>query len=567
MTKQLLMGNQAAAMAAIAAGVNVVAGYPGTPSTEVLETVARNNPGDIYVEWSTNEKAAMEVAVGASWSGARTLVTCKQMGLNVASDPLMCLAYMGIKGGFVVYVADDPGPISSQTEQDTRAWGRFAKVIVLDPSNPEEVYEMVGSAFELSERYGKPVIVRPTTRVCHATAAIEVAQRTPHAAEGFVRDPSRWVIFPRLAYNAHLDLCDCMPRIAEDPCDYPLNAVYDVASHNDDDGQPRCGIATGGVSDAYTQEALFGFDETYRMFHVATPNPFPEALALEFLAGLDEVIVFEELDPVIEDELVYLCGKHHLDVRIRGKRTGDTLCAGENSVEAIRAELARYFARVGKTAAWRIDSVGPDKLRAGEAGAKADTADADMPALPVRPPVLCAGCPHRGSFYAVKQALKGRKAFFTGDIGCYTLGNAAPLNTTDTCLCMGADITIAQGMHRAEPDAAHIAFIGDSTFFASGVTGVIDAYYNQTDITIALTNGTTAMTGQQPHPGTGQTMMGATHAPVSIEGVLRGIGLTCVEHANPFDLSDAIEKVSALMAFEGSLCRDLQAAVHQPVQA
>ena len=185
MAKQLLMGNQAAALAAIAAGVNIAAGYPGTPSTEVIETIARENPGDIHVEWSTNEKAAMEVAAGASYTGARALVTCKQMGLNVASDPLMCSAYIGVGGGLVVYVADDPGPISSQTEQDTRAFARFAKIPVLDPSSPEEVYEMVGYAFELSERYATPVIVRPTTRVCHATAAMEVAPRKPNAIPGF----------------------------------------------------------------------------------------------------------------------------------------------------------------------------------------------------------------------------------------------------------------------------------------------------------------------------------------------------------------------------------------------
>lgn len=550
------MGNQAAAFAAIAAGVNVAAGYPGTPSTEVIETIARNNPGDIHVEWSCNEKAALEVAAGASYAGARALVTCKQMGLNVAGDPLMCSAYIGVKGGLVIYVADDPGPISSQTEQDTRAYGRFSKVPVLDPSCPEETYDLVGYAFELSERYATPVIVRPTTRICHATAAIQTAERVPHVPDGFERSP-RWIEFPRRAYQAHVEICDRLPRIAAEFDALDLNAVYDVEGPRV--SSRKVGIATGGVSDAYVTEALYGFEESYRLFHVATPYPFPERRAEEFLEGLDEVIVFEELDPVIEQALVYVCGRQHLDVSIRGKLTGDARAAGENSVESVSADLAAFFAsiraEVGETAASAADDV---PSRQGLAGA-VDELPAP-PELPVRPPVLCAGCPHRASFYAVKRALAGRKAFFSGDIGCYTLGNAAPLEMVDTCLCMGAGITIPQGMHLAEPDAKHIGFVGDSTFFAAGMTGVVNAYYNDIDITIViLDNATTAMTGQQPHPGTGQTMMDWPAAPgeqpsghrVSIEGVLHGIGLSFVRRVDPFRLDEAIETVRKAVDYEG----------------
>lgn len=560
MQRQLLMGNQAAAFAAIAAGVNLVAGYPGTPSTEVLETVARNNPGDIHVEWSCNEKTAMEVAVGACYAGARALVTCKQMGLNVMSDPVMCSAYLGVRGGLVLYVADDPGPISSQTEQDTRSYASFAKVPVLDPSSPEELYDMVGYAFELSEHYSTPVIVRPTTRICHATAVIEPAGRTPHPVPGFEHDP-RWVVFPKRSYQAHLEIHERTPQIAAEFSRYELNAVYDV---QDDRGlQLRVGIATGGISDAYVTEALYSLDESYRVFHVAAPYPFPEEKAIEFLDGLDDVIVFEELDPFIEERLIYLCGKRHLPARIHGKLTGEARAAGENTVEMIRADLRSFFASVKS-----ISQYGRDRIHSRDASvtdARAEeivgslVEDSDMPPLPVRPPVLCAGCPHRASFYAVKQALAGERAVFSGDIGCYTLGNAMPLDMVDTCLCMGAGITIPQGLQAVEPDAKHVGFVGDSTFFASGMTGVVNAYYNKLDITvIVLDNQTTAMTGQQPHPGTGQTMMqwpdildDAERNAVSIEGVLRGIGLTCVKVVDPLDLDASIEAVNEAVGFEG----------------
>lgn len=564
MTRQLLMGNQAAAFAAIAAGVNVAAGYPGTPSTEVIETIAANNPGDIHVEWSTNEKAAMEVAAGASYAGARALVTCKQMGLDVASDPVMCSAYIGVEGGLVLYVADDPGPISSQTEQDTRSFARFAKIPVLDPSSPEEVYDMIGYAFELSERYATPVIVRPTTRVCHATAAIDIDERTPHAIPGFERSP-KWVEFPKRAYEGHLEINERIPRIEADFSRYDLNTVYDVEGA---DIPLHIGIVTGGVSDAYVTEALYGFDESYRFFHVATPYPFPEERAIEFLDGLDEVIVFEELDPVIERQLTYLCGKRHMRARISGKGTDDAKAAGENSVESVAADLAAFFASVKSEAQYGVDRVHSREATVSDTRAEdivASLVDEDeAPALPIRPPVLCAGCPHRGSFYAVKQALAGEKAFFSGDIGCYTLGNAMPLDMVDTCLCMGAGITIPQGMHLAEPDAKHIGFVGDSTFFASGMTGVVNAFYNQVDITVViLDNGTTAMTGQQPHPGTGQTMMewpkpaedrampDQRSNRVSIENVLRGIGLECVKRADPFDLDAAVAAVREAVDYEG----------------
>jgi indolepyruvate ferredoxin oxidoreductase alpha subunit len=523
MPQEFLMGNQAIAVGAIHAGVGVVTGYPGTPSSEILETVAARNTGSIYVEWSVNEKAALEVAAGAAYAGVRTMVTMKQVGLNVASDPLMSLAYIGTTGGMVVVVADDPGPISSQTEQDTRQFAIYSKLPVFDPSSPEEAYRMIGDAFEYSEKYGTPVLFRPTTRVCHAYAPVDTsgASRAIGAA-GFVKD-DRWVIFPRLAYENHRKIEARNVAIAEDFSSYPANSLTGT-------GTGTRGIATGGVSYAYVREALSILGADCRLLKVATPHPFPERRALEFLDGLDEVLVIEELDPVIERELVYLCGKHHLPPTVEGKLTGHVPQAGENSVESALSAIATFL---GLPAPRTVPG-------------------SDAPALPVRPPVLCAGCPHRASFLAVKQAMKGRKAVFSGDIGCYTLGNAKPLEMVDTCLCMGAGVTIAQGLHRAEPDAVNFAFIGDSTFFASGITGVVNAVYNGTDIVlVVLDNSTTAMTGHQPHPGIGKTMMGATGEKIRIAPVLEAIGVRHVETCDPLRLDEATAAVERAVAAGG----------------
>ena len=507
--KILVMGNEAIALGAIRAGVRMAAGYPGTPSTEILETIAKYNDGHIHVEWSVNEKAAMEVGAGAAYAGARTIVTMKQVGLNVASDPLMSLAYMGVKGGMVIVSADDPGPISSQTEQDTRTFAQFSKLPVFDPSSPEEAYRMIGEAFEFSEKYNTPVLFRPTTRVCHACASITLL---PHMEveepEGFIKDTMRWVIFPRTSYLNHVKIEKRNAELSDILSDYKGNFILNPEAD----------------SYAYTCEAL---QEEARLLKISTPHPFPEKLAKEFLEGLDEVLVLEELDPMVERELLRVAGKYHLPVQILGKLTGDTKNAGENSTESIREDLDRFFGKANEDVS--------DK-KTGEM--------ADMPELPVRPPVLCAGCPHRASFYAVKKAMKGKKAVFSGDIGCYTLGNAKPLDMVDTCLCMGAGVTIAQGLHVIEPDAVNFAFIGDSTFFASGITGVVNAVYNGNDIVlVVLDNSTTAMTGHQPHPGTGKTIMGDVAAKISIRKILEGIGVERIYEADPMKLTKAVETV------------------------
>lgn len=527
MHTEFLMGNVAIAMGAIAAGLNVVSGYPGTPSTEVLEATAKCNDGSIYVEWSTNEKAAMELAAGASYSGARSMVTMKQVGLNVASDPLMSLAYIGVKGGMVVMVADDPGPISSQTEQDTRHFAAFSKLPCFDPSSVQEAYDMIQEAFEYSEKYHTPVLFRPTTRVCHGYASVKVKEPEDYninKPEGFVKDSSKWVIFPKLSYKNHIEIEKRNEKLNEVFSEYKRNYIL-----SETDSNCKKGIATHGISFSYAMEVL---DEktSPRILKISTPFPFPEKLAVEFLQGLDEVLCIEELDPVIERELVYICGKYHLPTKIRGKLSHDTALAGENSCDSVMEYLTKFLD-------WE----------------HSETVQTETPPqLPVRPPVLCAGCPHRASFFAVKEAMKGKKSVFCGDIGCYTLGNAMPLDMVDTCLCMGAGVNITQGIGKIESDTNCFAFVGDSTFFASAITGMINAVYNQANMTlIVLDNSTTAMTGHQPHPGTGKTMMGQFVDKVSIEDTLHGIGVKTVETVNPLNLNDAIECVKRVASQKG----------------
>lgn len=551
MSKKLLMGNEAFAHAALEAGVRVVAGYPGTPSSELIETVAKLHAAGkahgVHVEWSTNEKAALELLAGASYCGARTLFTCKQVGLNVASDALMSLNYVGIKGGCVLFVADDPGPISSQTEQDTRRFGAFSKVPVLDPATPEQGFAMMKAAFDLSEKYRTPVIVRPTTRICHASTFFEVEDETfakPIPEEGFERS-SRWVIFPRRAFEGHGEINERLASIAKDYAqDEPL-ASFNLQEQRGDASMPlRLGVAAGGVSASYVREALRRLEElcgeqgvqmpSYRFWQVGTPYPFPVVAADEFTYGLDRIIVFEELDHVIEDELAVRAGRTHASFEVLGKLTGDTRDRGENDVDDAITRLASFFGL--------SDSLG-ESLKV--------PALFDEP-LPVRPPVLCAGCPHRGSFYAVKRALGKTPAVLCGDIGCYTLGNAKPLDAVDTCLCMGAGITMAQGFSVVEPDKKQLAFVGDSTFFASGLTGIANAVYNGHDITVCLLdNATTAMTGSQPHPGTGVTLMGPHRKPISIEAVLKALGVECIVHADPLDLGGSIDEAKRAIDFEG----------------
>lgn len=584
MSKQLLMGNEAFAHAALEAGVRVVAGYPGTPSSELVETVAKlhadGSAQGVHVEWSTNEKSALEMLAGAAYCGARTLFTCKQVGLNVASDPLMSLNYVGVKGGTVLFVADDPGPISSQTEQDTRRFAAFAKIPVLDPATPDQGFSMMQAAFDLSERYHTPVIVRPTTRICHASTFFEVADKTqayPVPDEGFKRDP-KWIIFPRRSFEAHGEINARLRSISQDFSTDPVlssfNPVVEGGALEDEvprhvcngdtcrsiPAGPRFGIMAGGVSAAYAREALRMLEEraasrglklpAYRFIQIGTPYPFPSQAVKSFTAGLERILVLEELDSVLEEELLAFAGRTHASFDVLGKLTGDARDRGENDVDDTLARLVYFF---GMSESRLVPSGSSQK-------------PFSKP-LPVRPPVLCAGCPHRGSFYAVKRALGKTPAVLCGDIGCYTLGNAQPLDAVDTCLCMGAGITMAQGFAVAEPHKKTVAFVGDSTFFASGLPGIANAVYNGHDITVCvLDNATTAMTGSQPHPGTGVTLMGAKNKPISIERVLDSLGVECIVHANPLDMQETTAAVKTALDFEGPSAVMLQSPCIQLIK-
>lgn len=515
MSREYVMGNGAIALGALVAGVNVVAGYPGTPSSEIIETISKYPHEGVHLEWSVNEKAAMEVAAAAAYSGARTLVTMKQVGLNVAADPLMSLAYVGVKGGMVIVSADDPGPISSQTEQDTRAFAEFCRIPVFDPASPEEAYQMIGDAFEYSEKYKTPVLFRPTTRVCHAYASIDLADHyEAKKYEGFQKDSSRWVIFPRLSLANHKMIESRNPEIGRDFSGYRYNIYNHTVSSK--------AVFASGVSYAYAGEFLKDYPDV-KLVKIGTPYPFPEDFVLEALEGVREILCIEELSPYVENQLYRLIGLHHLNITVYGKRSGHVPCAGENSADNVARILAGYLGL-------------PDSKRS------LDLSDA--PGLPQRPPVLCAGCPHRASFYAVKKAMKGQKAYFCGDIGCYTLGNAMPLDMVDTCLCMGAGITMAQGFHWVDEEAKTFAFVGDSTFFASGMTGVVNALYNGADMTLCvLDNSTTAMTGHQPHPGTGRNMMGNIVDRVDIVKVLEGMGVDRIRVVDPLKTEEAVAAV------------------------
>ena len=521
--KEYVMGNGAIALGALKAGVNIACGYPGTPSSEIIETLAKHPHEGLHLEWSVNEKAALEVAAAAAYSGARALVTMKQVGLNVASDPLMSLAYVGVEGGMVIVSADDPGPISSQTEQDTRRFADFARIPVFDPASPEEAFEMIQDAFAYSEKYKTPVIFRPTTRVDHGYASVESSDTyVPKAYDGFTKDAGRFVIFPRLSYKNHGMMEERNVRIGEDFSSYKFNTVEGAASEK--------AVLASGISYMYAKEFLKDHPEV-KLIRVATAYPLPESFLLKALDGVREVLCIEELSPYLEEQLLKLAGKHHLSVTVLGKLTSHVPAMGENSADGVAAILRDYL------------NISADP-------AVNDTTD--LPELPVRPPVLCAGCPHRASFYAVKKAMAGEKTYYCGDIGCYTLGNSMPLDMVDTCLCMGAGVTMAQGFSHIDDDGKAFAFIGDSTFFASGITGVVNAVFNEADITICiLDNSTTAMTGHQPHPGTGINLMGHDAGKISITKILEGIGLQKVVTVDPLDLDKAIATVKECAAIKG----------------
>jgi indolepyruvate ferredoxin oxidoreductase, alpha subunit len=521
MGKELVMGNQAIALAALDAGVECVFGYPGTPSTEIVETIYRNKKSKVYVEWSVNEKVALEIAAGASYSGSRCMVVMKQVGLNACTDPAMNLSYIGVNGGLVLVVADDPGPISSQTEQDTRMFAFYAKLPLFDPSSTEEAYDMVQDAFEYSEKYNTLVLLRPTTRVCHSYAGIHRRFRLDsRVKKGFYRN-DKWFCFPHLSYLNHIKI---ETRYQD------LRRAFDKYKCNACIGKGKVLIIACGINFAYAQEAIkfLGLHiEEYMLLKIST-IPLPEKILSEALKKVGEVVVIEELEAVVERYLYYLCSFKNIKMpKVYGKLSGDVKIAGENYVYEIIGLLEKVFCRESKVESYQGDNIKERKMS------------------------LCAGCPHRASFYVVKFALKSRDTVFCGDIGCYTLGKMEPLNMLDTCLCMGAGITMGLGIQLKNPEKIVVSFIGDSTFFHTGIQGVVNAIYNNNNITIIiLDNLSTAMTGGQPTPETG-AVEGTQDNRISIEQVILGLGITKFATVSPYDFDKAVQSVLQMVELDG----------------
>ncbi|KYC45817.1 MAG: hydrogenase MvhADGHdrABC CoB-CoM heterodisulfide reductase subunit A [Candidatus Methanofastidiosum methylothiophilum] len=509
MKRELLMGDEAIALAAFEAGVEVVAAYPGTPSTQIPETAARfAKQYGAYVEFSTNEKVALEVGIGASWSGKRALVTMKHVGVNVASDSLMTLAYTGVDGGLVLVSADEPDCHSSQNEQDNRILARFANVPCLEPSSPQEARDMTIFAYDLSELFSIPVILRPTTRVCHARGDVELGEITIKKREGkFTKDVNRYVAIPAHARVLHKKLLEKMEKIREFIEDSNLD--YAIP------GEGKTGIIVVGGSFSYLMEALNALNINPPLLKIGISHPLARNKVLAFIKDLDKVIVVEELEPVIENDIKILISESQLNLKIYGKNIFPR--TGEFSTELVTEILSRFF-RI------EVSKEQPKNI-----------------VIPNRTPLLCAGCPHRSTFYAIKKVTRG-KAIFPSDIGCYTLGFPRPLQTVDTCISMGGSFGIACGFAKSLNEPI-VATLGDSTFFHAGIPPLINAKYNNSKIVaVILDNLTTAMTGHQPHPGTQLTAMGDPAGSVSIEKLIAGMDIP-VEVVNALDVKSVEDAV------------------------
>ncbi|MDD4334394.1 MAG: indolepyruvate ferredoxin oxidoreductase subunit alpha [Desulfotomaculaceae bacterium] len=498
--KELLSGNEAIARGAYEFGVTVAAAYPGTPSTEILENFSRY-PG-VYAEWAPNEKVAMEVGIGASLAGARTLVAMKHVGVNVAADPLLTFAYTGVNGGFILVSADDPGMHSSQNEQDNRYYARFAKIPLLEPSDSREAKEMVGLALDISEQFDIPVMLRTTTRVAHSQSLVEIGGQVTRKLRPYKKDPQKYLMVPAFARLRRAALEERLARLKEYAEQSPLNFI--------EWRDQSLGVITSGISYQYVREAL----PEASVLKLGMTNPLPEAVIRRFAAEVKRLVVVEELEPFIQDQV------SSMGIAVTGKEFIP------NSGELDTGTLIREFSESGI-------------LKPPPVNAAAEVSAREAPAAPGRPPVMCSGCPHRGLFYALKKL----RLTVTGDIGCYTLSGLPPLEAMDCCVCMGASIGAAHGVSKANPamSGSTVAVIGDSTFLHSGITGLLNMVYNNGSGTvIILDNRTTAMTGHQNHPGTGSTLMGAAAPAVDLETLVKALGVKRVRVVNPLDLAKTL---------------------------
>ncbi|MDP7111911.1 MAG: thiamine pyrophosphate-dependent enzyme [Myxococcota bacterium] len=521
---ETLLGNLVLARGLVEAGCQVACSYPGTPSSEILPGVvrfAKEEGLNIYTEWSVNEKVAFDNALAASWAGKRSATIMKQVGLNVAADSLLSAAYTGVLGGMVIVSADDPGPHSSQTEQDTRWMAHFAKVPVFDPSDPDEGREMIAAAYELSERHRVPVILRPAIRVCHAIQSIEFREVDGnYPAANFPRDQERWAATPRFRQVLHQELNDKLEALAAELGELrPFNRIENLPAGEAPRERAPLGVIAGGVPYANLVEWLGeqGLRERVPVLKLGVPFPFPGDLAADFVERFDRVLVLEEPDALIETLLPDR-------TRVVGRLSGHVPDWGELTPERQAEVVAPVLLEAGV----------PVEIAPRTA---AETAMQSLE-LPVRPPTLCPGCPHRSAFHAIRKVFKGRKSIYTSDIGCYTLGTN--LDAVDTCLDMGAGITMASGFAQAYAlDGTHqpvVATMGDSTFFHSGATGLLNAVYNRARmVLVLLDNDITAMTGMQPTPGTGGLANGEQGHKIPLERLVSGCGVDFIEIVDPYD--------------------------------
>ncbi|HWQ67423.1 MAG TPA: indolepyruvate ferredoxin oxidoreductase subunit alpha [Methanospirillum sp.] len=495
MVVKYLLGNEAIAHGCLEGALDTAFGYPGTPSSEVIDTLRFVPDRHFYVEWSVNEKVAFEQALASSWCGLRSVVTMKHVGLNVAADPLMTSAYTGVKGGFVILTADDPYAHSSQNEQDSRCYAAFARIPCLDPSSVQEAHDMIRDAFALSEEFSLPVLFRPTTRICHSKSDVQLGDvQVSDRKALFEKDPRQYVVIPAHTRVLHKKLNEKQPGIRRRLVDLGYNRC---------EVRGKTAVITGGVAASYVQEVLPGDVSLARI----GAYPIDEDWLASFVSKHDLVIVVEELAPVIEEIVRQVAGT----VRVIGKKTGQIPYEGEFSPELVASFLKD----------------------AGISPVVEYPAPAPQPGLPIRPPILCAGCMHRTAMYAIKKVF--RDGIYPSDIGCYTLG--LQLGVVDTTICMGASITIASGMAQAGEEHDIVCTIGDSTFLHTGIQGLLNAVYNNARITVViLDNRVTAMTGHQPNPTTGVTAGGVRIPSISLEMICRSCGVSFVETVSPSDL-------------------------------
>ncbi|MCZ7575126.1 MAG: indolepyruvate ferredoxin oxidoreductase subunit alpha [Ardenticatenaceae bacterium] len=536
MIREVLLGNEAIGRGLVEGGCRLVAAYPGTPSSEVLPAVVRFKEQlglDIYAEWSINEKSALEVALAASWSGLRAAAVMKQVGLNVAADPLLSAAYTGVNGGLVIVVADDPGLHSSQTEQDSRLFGLFAKVPVLDPSTPQEARAMARAAFELSERFKVPVILRPTIRICHGKQDVLFEGVTSVTRPvRFEKDPTRWAATPRYRFFLHKELNEKLARIETEFESSPLNSGGLSADGNG--RHHRLGIVAGGVCHPNIVDLLaeVGLSGEVPVLKIGTPYPLPPRLLAGFAARCDHVLILEEPDAVIE---LQLDDRRH----IHGRLDGTVPNAGELTPEVLYEILSDLSTRLGL-------AVSMPALADPALDALLGNLD-----LPVRKPRLCPGCSHRSSFFAIRRSLP--KAIYPGDIGCYTLGTN--LRAVDTVLDMGASVNMAAGFYQAYKLAGEqrpiVATIGDSTFLHSGITGLANAVHTGARfILVILDNTVTAMTGFQPTPDSERLADGRGEGTrVRIQEIVRAVGVRFIRQVDPYEIDHFKQLLKEAEAF------------------